>query len=313
MLGNNYEMYYPESYSGTGTFEHHNTSNCSDDDLEDTIRIREISFMSLYHGDDSIPVEEDGLDEFSQFRKSNNFYSIDPFTDTSASKNLFSVLLDHTMNNEEDKVNELQLAQDEYVTNRQLFRREQRKPVLQSTQDRNKFQKDGDEPCTSGASLTSSEIRHDSDRNTNSEYRDINSVVNLPATVPTLTSKVQYVWYAAYDSEMADDTFADLLMRCDIKSKPFNKISIKLNDYDVVFSSIHGDRSVIYIQQRLSSSCFVKLYLIHKEQLLDLAILKNKSLTSNYIHYKTLCPSIVEETRSEIIEKNAPYNLLYHV
>ena len=69
MLGSNYEVYYPESYSGTGTFEQHEGTHCSDDELEDTIRIREISFMSMYQGEDSIPIDNVGIDEFSQQSK----------------------------------------------------------------------------------------------------------------------------------------------------------------------------------------------------------------------------------------------------
>ena len=46
--------FYQESYSGTGTFEVKNHSRYSDEDLDDTIRIREISFMSMYQGEDSI-------------------------------------------------------------------------------------------------------------------------------------------------------------------------------------------------------------------------------------------------------------------
>ena len=65
MIPNNYGGYYADSYTGTGTFENNPGSYMTDDDLEDTIRIREISFMSMYQGDDSIPVENVGLDEFS--------------------------------------------------------------------------------------------------------------------------------------------------------------------------------------------------------------------------------------------------------
>lgn len=64
-----YEIYCPESYSGTGTFDLQGHSHYSDEDLEDTIRIREVSFMSMYQGDDSIPADEANVDEFEQFRK----------------------------------------------------------------------------------------------------------------------------------------------------------------------------------------------------------------------------------------------------
>jgi len=62
-------MGYTDSYTGTGTFEHHPQSYLTDEDLDDTIRVREISFMSMYQGEDSIPVENDGIDEFPQHRK----------------------------------------------------------------------------------------------------------------------------------------------------------------------------------------------------------------------------------------------------
>jgi hypothetical protein len=69
MFGSNYEMYCPESYSGTGTFDMQGRSHYSDEDLEDTIRVREVSFMSMYQGDDSIPADEANVDEFENLRK----------------------------------------------------------------------------------------------------------------------------------------------------------------------------------------------------------------------------------------------------
>lgn len=56
-----------DSCSGTGTF-YHKDSHFSDEDIDDTIRIREISFMSMYPEDDD--GECLGTDEFGNLRKS---------------------------------------------------------------------------------------------------------------------------------------------------------------------------------------------------------------------------------------------------
>ena len=74
MHNSNYGRFFHESYSGTGTFEVKDQSKNSDEDLDDTIRIREISFMSMYPGEDSISGDNLGVDEFGNLRKYNFEY-----------------------------------------------------------------------------------------------------------------------------------------------------------------------------------------------------------------------------------------------
>lgn len=72
-------MFYPDSNSGTGTFPQRPGSDCSDEELDDTVRIREISFMTMYQREDSVPIEDEHMDEFDSLSKP--FYTYLPTLD----------------------------------------------------------------------------------------------------------------------------------------------------------------------------------------------------------------------------------------
>jgi hypothetical protein len=218
------------------------------------------------------------------------------------------------MNTADDKVNELKLAQDEYVnqmiTNEQQIIRDQKRSIVQSSIDRTLYHRAGDDPCTSGVSMTSSEIRRDHesvpDKNEN-HPQSSSSVVNDLAKHP------DFVWYAAYDWEMRDEVFNDMIYECSNNTPPLNKVSIKLENFDIVFAKVENANGMVYLQQRTCGSWFVKLYLIHKDQLLDLTINKSKAFWPDYSDFSMLSSSLLHNSESVIIDHSLPYGYLLRI
>jgi len=56
-MNSNYALFCPEN------------STFTDEDLDDTIKIREVSYMTLCNDEDSIPHNSEELNEFEQYRK----------------------------------------------------------------------------------------------------------------------------------------------------------------------------------------------------------------------------------------------------
>lgn len=128
--------------------------------------------------------------------------------------------------------------------------REQKRSIVQSSIDRDRYHRVGDDPCTSGVSMCSSEFRPDSglgfDRDHNFSNKNDSSVIPLNS----LVKKPLFVWYAAYDSEMKQDKFEGFIDKCDNKTIPVNQISIRLEHFDVVFVKLGQAPCMIYLQKK---------------------------------------------------------------
>lgn len=118
---------------------------------------------------------------------------------------------------------------------------------MQSSIDRTLYHRAGDDPCTSGVSMTSSEIRRDHDNFSNKSdnfHQSSTSVINI------LTKHPDFVWYAAYDCEMRDEIFNDMIYECSNTTHPLNKVSIKLENFDIVFAKVENANGMVFLQQR---------------------------------------------------------------
>ena len=78
-----------------------------------------------------------------------------------------------------------------------------------------------------------------------------------------------YIWVGIYNELMINENFTKILEKCQDKSLPKESASIHLNKYSISFN-----KNKIFIIYKENSSIFIKLYLIKKEQLID--ILKNE-------------------------------------
>lgn len=212
---------------------------------------------------------------------------------------------------------DLQLAHEEYINNaisdQQQFMREQKRSIVQSSIDRDRYHRIGDDPCTSGVSMWSSEFRPDSglglDRDQNYANKNDSSVIPLNS----LIKKPLFVWYAAYDSEMKQDKFESLIFQWENRTIPVNQISIKLENFDVVFSKMDQAPCMIYLQQKTLASWFIKLYLLNKEQLIGLSKLKNREFWPAYNDYHMLDTSLVDNDHSVVINRWLPYDYLLRI
>lgn len=190
---------------------------------------------------------------------------------------------------------ELQTAQKEYIdkqTSDQQLLSHQKQSIVQNLLDRKCVMRVGDDPCTSGVSMSSSEVKHDSD----------NSNANK-----------SFVWYAAYDSEMKDENFRECLEQCSNKSLPANQISIKLEDYDMMFAKFERVQSMVYLQHRPCSSCFIKLYLLDQDQLIDLAVHKNRMFCPEFSDFSRVNKKLIEDGDSAIINSTLPYGYFLRI
>ena len=177
---------------------------------------------------------------------------------------------------EELKSNSDELDQNVYWNEASITQpneiREQKRLILQSSLDRNLYNRSGDDPCTSGVSLCSSDILNNPEEDKNIENNHIDNRPNN--TKNYMIKKQTHVWYAAYDCDMKDSAMYTMLDQCENKARPVNKISIKLEDFDVVFANFGQFQSMLYLQRKLWGSWFIKLFLIQKDQLIDIAVRK---------------------------------------
>lgn len=93
------------------------------------------------------------------------------------------------------------------------------------------------------------------------------TVNNEPAKISIENEK--YIWFGVYNELLLNENIANLLNKCADKSLPKELASIHLNKYSIAFN-----KNKIFIVYKENSSIFIKLYLILKNQLID--ILKNE-------------------------------------
>ncbi|CAI2371581.1 unnamed protein product [Moneuplotes crassus] len=177
--------------------------------------------------------------------------------------------------------------------------RDQKKTILQSAMDKGFYLRDGDDACTSGVSSTDHHELLEEAKDTLKFY-DSNKENKL-------------IWYAAYDTEMKNEIFEYLLSGCTDKTPISDKVSIKLENFDIVYSEISNHPGMVYLQQRTCGSCFVRLYLITKNQLLDIAKLKTIAYSQENHDFRLLESLLVSNKDSAIINPDLPYGYFLRV
>lgn len=99
------------------------------------------------------------------------------------------------------------------------------------------------------------------------------------------------VWFGVYDTLQINENFDELIEKCKDKSKPKEIVSLKLEKYQLNFC-----KNKNYITFNEKKFILMKLYLITKEQLIDILIQNfncdNNNLTLEKINLKNLNESL---------------------
>ena len=74
-----------------------------------------------------------------------------------------------------------------------------------------------------------------------------------------------YIWFGVYNELLSKANMIKLLDKCNDKSIPKESAAIHLNNYSLAFN-----KNKIFIKYNENSSIFIKLYLISKNQLIDI-------------------------------------------
>jgi hypothetical protein len=53
---------------------------------------------------------------------------------------------------------------------------------------------------------------------------------------------------------MRDEVFNDMIYECSNNTPPLNKVSIKLENFDIVFAKVANANGMVYLQQRTCGS-----------------------------------------------------------
>ena len=85
----------------------------------------------------------------------------------------------------------------------------------------------------------------------------------------TPSENVKYIWFGVYNELLLNENISKLLERCNDKTLPKEQASIHLNKFSLSFN-----KNKAFILFKENSSIFIKLYLITKNQLID--IMKNE-------------------------------------
>ena len=85
----------------------------------------------------------------------------------------------------------------------------------------------------------------------------------------TTPESSKYIWFGVYNELLLNENISKLLERCNDKTLPKEQASIHLNKFSLSFN-----KNKAFILFKENSSIFIKLYLITKNQLID--ILKNE-------------------------------------
>ena len=82
---------------------------------------------------------------------------------------------------------------------------------------------------------------------------------------PISPENLNYIWFGVYNELMINENIVKILEKCIDKSLPKKSASIHLNKYAIAFN-----KNKIFIIYKENSSIFIKLYLIKKNQLIDI-------------------------------------------
>ena len=81
----------------------------------------------------------------------------------------------------------------------------------------------------------------------------------------------KYIWFGVYNELLLNENISKLLEKCNDKSLPKESASIHLNKFSISFN-----KNKIFIKFKENSSIFIKLYLITKNQLIDILKIEYK-------------------------------------
>ena len=101
------------------------------------------------------------------------------------------------------------------------------------------------------------------------EKKDQSSTPSKDKNSEISTENEKYIWLGVYNELLLNENISILLEKCNDKSLPKETASVHLNKFSISFN-----KNKIFIKFKENSSIFIKLYLITKNQLVD--ILKNE-------------------------------------
>ena len=108
------------------------------------------------------------------------------------------------------------------------------------------------------------------------------------------TDNEKYIWFGVYNELILNENISKLLEKCNDKSLPKESASIHLNKFSIAFN-----KNKIFIKNKENSSIFIRLYLITKNQLID--ILKNEYKCNDKIDNESENIFKLEKINDEII------------
>lgn len=80
-----------------------------------------------------------------------------------------------------------------------------------------------------------------------------------------------YIWIACYDELLSTSNLIQIIKKCKNTSLPIEWISIHLNNYKIIFNKVDKTNEIRpFLVENKSSVSFVKLYLINKNQVIDI-------------------------------------------
>ena len=97
------------------------------------------------------------------------------------------------------------------------------------------------------------------------EKKDQSSSSSKDKTSEISTENEKYIWFGVYNELLLNENISKLLEKCKDKSLPKESASIHLNKFSISFN-----KNKIFIIFKENSSIFIKLYLITKNQLIDI-------------------------------------------
>ena len=126
------------------------------------------------------------------------------------------------------------------------------------------------------------------------EKKDQSSSSSKDKTSEISTENEKYIWFGVYNELLLNENISKLLEKCKDNSLPKESASIHLNKFSISFN-----KNKIFIIFKENSSIFIKLYLITKNQLID--ILKNEYKCNDKIDNESENIFKLEKINDEII------------
>lgn len=80
-----------------------------------------------------------------------------------------------------------------------------------------------------------------------------------------------FIWIASYDELLSTQFLIQIIKKCKNTNLPIEWISIHLNNFKLIFNKVNKTQEIRpFLVENKSSVSFVKLYLVNKDQILDI-------------------------------------------